>query len=881
MSSCASAKNCSTGSSVSRDDRAELLVVPVALGERLLEDRRVRGHADDGVLLHQAGELARLQHLARERVHPDAHAVLAQLVQSRSAHLVSLARVASRRRASRAPRPSPTVPDTGPRRRTSRRGSGRTSSPASDGPTTSEPRQSTFMSSCSTPWCAEYTSWQIAARIPGIFEAAIDAPTPEPQTSTPRSARPPRIAAADVAREVGVVDAHGVGLDAEVDDLVARGLDRVDAPPRAAARRGGRTPTATFIAALRYAIEGSGTTDEGAAMDDRELWRELGQQLRVDAVRASAKAGSGHPTSSMSAADLAAVLLAAHLRYDFDDPHDPRERPARLLEGPRVAARLRAVPRRRRAHARRSSARTASSAVRLEGHPVPVLPWVDVATGSLGQGLPIGVGMAIAGKRLNRLPFRVWVICGDSEMAEGSMWEAAEHAAFYELDNLDRDRRRQPARPARRDHARLGPLLVHAALRGVRLARDRDRRARRRGDRRRLPRGRGDDRPADGDRRAHDQGQGLLEGRERERLARQGDRRGGDRGARRASATSRSTSRKPEPGDVAPVRRPSRSTWPAYEVGTQGLDAQGVRRGARGARRRATATVVALDGEVSNSTFAEIFAKAHPERFVEMYIAEQQMVAAAVGMQVLGWKPFCSTFAAFLSAARTTSSAWRAVSRRDAQALRLARRRLDRRGRPVADGARGPRRVPRDPRLDRALPVRRQPDGRRSSARWRTSTASRTSARRAGTRPSSTRADETFPVGGSKTLRDGDDVAIVAAGITLHEALSAADALAEEGISARVIDCYSVKPIDGETLAALADADRDRRGPLGGGRSRRGRALGARASRRATARVTRARGARAAAVGQAGASCSPPRGSTPTHIAEAARALVTAAVGVV
>src|SRR5919197_2558193 len=73
---------------------------------------------------------------------------------------------------------------------------------------------------------------------------------------------------------------------------------------------------------------------------------------------------------------------------------------------------------------------------RLQGHPTPLLPWVDVATGSLGQGLPDAVGVALAGKKLEQLPYRVWVLCGDSELAEGSMWEAVEHAAFYGLDNL-------------------------------------------------------------------------------------------------------------------------------------------------------------------------------------------------------------------------------------------------------------------------------------------------------------------------------------------------------------------------------------------------------------------------------------------------------------
>src|ERR687895_284409 len=170
-------------------------------------------------------------------------------------------------------------------------------------------------------------------------------------------------------------------------------------------------------------------------MDERDLWRELGQQLRVDAVRASAKAGSGHPTSSMSAADLAAVLLAAHFRYDLDDPKSPANDRLVFSKGhasPLVYGLFRAAG----ALSEEEFMTYRQFGSRLQGHPTPVLPWVDVATCSPCHGLPIGVGMALAGKRLDRLPFRVWVICGDSEMAEGSMWEALEHAAFYELDNL-------------------------------------------------------------------------------------------------------------------------------------------------------------------------------------------------------------------------------------------------------------------------------------------------------------------------------------------------------------------------------------------------------------------------------------------------------------
>src|SRR5512146_2057899 len=162
---------------------------------------------------------------------------------------------------------------------------------------------------------------------------------------------------------------------------------------------------------------------------------ELAQQLRVDSVRCSAAASSGHPTSSMSAADLMAVLLARHLRYDFAEPKAPGNDHLIFSKGhasPLYYAMLRAVG----AIGEEELFRYRTLRSRLEGYPTPRLPWVDVATGSLGQGLPIGVGIAMAGQRLDRLPYRVWVLCGDGELAEGSIWEAAEQAGHSRLDNL-------------------------------------------------------------------------------------------------------------------------------------------------------------------------------------------------------------------------------------------------------------------------------------------------------------------------------------------------------------------------------------------------------------------------------------------------------------
>jgi transketolase len=175
---------------------------------------------------------------------------------------------------------------------------------------------------------------------------------------------------------------------------------------------------------------------EPAAVTGLDTVAELAAQLRVDSVRSSTSAGSGHPTSSMSAADLLAVLITRHLRYDWDEPDLPvndhmifsKGHASPLLysvfKGVGVVSEDELLTGYRR------------FGQRLEGHPTPILPWVDVATGSLGQGLPDGVGVALAGKYLERLPYRVWVLCGDSELAEGSIWEAFDKASYYGLSNL-------------------------------------------------------------------------------------------------------------------------------------------------------------------------------------------------------------------------------------------------------------------------------------------------------------------------------------------------------------------------------------------------------------------------------------------------------------
>ena len=210
-------------------------------------------------------------------------------------------------------------------------------------------------------------------------------------------------------------------------------------------------------------------------MEGPELWRELGQQLRVDSIRAAAVTKSGHPTSSMSAADLMAVLLAKYLRYDFDEPDNPANDHLIFSKGhasPLLYSMFKAAG----AISDEELLTFRVFGSRLQGHPTPAIPWVDVATGSLGQGLPFSVGIGLAGKRLDRLPYRIWCLCGDSEMAEGSMWEAFEHAAFYGLDNLTAiiDVNKFGQRGETMHGWDLDSYANRA--RGLRLARDRDRR---------------------------------------------------------------------------------------------------------------------------------------------------------------------------------------------------------------------------------------------------------------------------------------------------------------------------------------------------------------------------------------------------------------------
>ncbi len=540
-------------------------------------------------------------------------------------------------------------------------------------------------------------------------------------------------------------------------------------------------------------------------MSDSDLWRELGQQLRVDSIRASAVPNSGHPTSSMSAADLMAVLFAKHYRYDFDNPEDPRNDHLVFSKG-HASPLFYALYKAAGALTDEELLTFRKFGSKLEGHPVPVFPWVDVATGSLGQGLPFSVGIALAGKRLDQLPYRVWVLCGDSEMAEGSMWEAFEHGAYEKLDNLtaiiDVNRLGQRGETmhgwdldsyAKRAEA-FGwhaieidghdveaidaayteaiattgtPTVIVAKTikgKGVKAVENKE----------------------GWHGKALDDPEAAIE------------ELGGIRNIV-LDVAKPDFEGKPHVFETGPLELP---TWElGDEVATRraygdALKALGDGRG----------DVVALDGEVSNSTYADIFGKAHPERFFEMFIAEQQLVAAAVGLQVRNWKPFASTFAAFFSRAYDFVR-MAAVSRAE---IKLVGSHAG-----VSIGEDGPSQMA----LEDLASLRAvfsstvlYPSDANQTAKLVATMADLSGISYMRTTRAETPViygpDEEFPVGGCKVVRssDSDDVTLIGAGITLHEALKAADTLAEGGVHARVIDLYSVKPIDEETLRASAEA---------------------------------------------------------------------------
>ncbi|MFE3038068.1 transketolase [Streptomyces canus] len=532
---------------------------------------------------------------------------------------------------------------------------------------------------------------------------------------------------------------------------------------------------------------------------------ELAQQLRVDSVRASAAAGSGHPTSSMSAADLMAVLLANHFRYDFDRPEHPGNDRFVLSKGhasPLLYAAYKAVG----AVDDEELLTFRKLGSRLEGHPTPrKLPWVETATGSLGQGLPVGVGIALSGKRLDRSDYRVWVLCGDSELAEGSIWEAAEHAGHEHLDNLtaivdvNRLGQRGPTRHghdldayARRFQA-FGWHTVEVDGHDVDA----------------IDRAYGEAESTKGQPTAIIartlKGKGVADIEDREGLHGKPLKNADDAIEELGGVRDlRVQVHEPPAARILHAVRAGHVDLPTWETGEEVAtrDAYGQALAALGTGR---GDVVALDGEVGDSTRTEYFAKEHADRYFECYIAEQQMVAAAVGLAARGWVPYAGTFAAFLTRAydfvRMASISGAGINLVGSHAG-------------VAIGQDGPSQMGlEDLAMMRAIhgSTVLYPCDANQTARLIAQMADLDGIRYLrtgrGESPVIYGADEEFPIGGSKVLRfsQSDRLTVVAAGVTVPEALKAAEALEQEGIRVRVVDLYSVKPVDRATLRQAAE----------------------------------------------------------------------------
>ncbi len=540
-------------------------------------------------------------------------------------------------------------------------------------------------------------------------------------------------------------------------------------------------------------------------MNDRiQPWNDLAAQIAVDSIRCTTQAGSGHPTSSMSCAHLLAVLYADHLRTDVADPTHPANDRFIMSKGhaaPALYSALKAIG--AIDDELLMSLRAMHSPIQGHPAPVPELPWIDVASGSLGQGLAVGLGMALT-MRLDGSPGRVWVLLGDSEMAEGSVWEAMEAAAFHEVGSLtaivdlNRLGQRGPTMHgwqgdvfARRAQA-FGWSTIEVDGHDVAAidAAYRDAVA--------------DDAPTMIVARTH-KGHGVSFLQDEEGWhgkAVPADRAGQaieELGGIRSIVVTPPMHAEFTPLELGDV---TTAPAPAYTEPIATRKAFGETLAWLAGHR---ADVVVLDGEVGNSTHTEDFEAVAPERFFQMYIAEQCMVGAQTGMQALGKTAFSASFGAFLTRAADIVRMG-AISRAD---LRIAGSHAG-----VSIGEDGPSQMAvEDLATFRALDsstVLYPADG---NATVRLVTAMcdlggivylRTT--REAT-PALYTPDERFPIGGSKTLRSsGDDsVTLVGAGVTLVACLEAADRLLAEGVSARVIDAYSIKPIDAATLRAAID----------------------------------------------------------------------------
>ncbi len=532
--------------------------------------------------------------------------------------------------------------------------------------------------------------------------------------------------------------------------------------------------------------------------------------LRIESVRSTSEAGSGHPSSCASAADIVAVLFFSVMRYDPKDPKAPNHDRFVLSKG-HAAPLLYAAWAEAGLFPKSDLLKLRTLASDLEGHPTPRLPFVDIATGSLGQGLSAGVGMALNAKRLDKTDYRTYVLLGDGESVEGSVWEAIEVAQYNKLDNLC----------AIVDINRLGqsdPTMLQHDLEAYRsrwagfgwqaltvdghdisaLLDAFEEAARTKGKPTvvlaRTYKGRGisfiENSP-------DWHGKPLKKGEETQKAIEELTARLQPNGAEIVVRKPSSQPAAPQPaGPMAPP-----SYKPGDTVATR--EAFGAALAALG---EANPLVVGLDADVKNSTYTDKFGKKFPERFFENFIAEQNMIGAAAGLAACGKIPFAATFACFLTRAYDFIR-MAAISQSN---IKLVGTHVG-----VSIGEDGPSQMGlEDIAMLGAQPgvVVLYPSDATSMYRLVEAAASHRGMvyLRAG-RPKSPvlyGPEERFQIGGSKIVRQSasDKLTIVAAGVTLFEALKAYDQLQSAGIAARVIDLYSVAPIDRATLMDSARA---------------------------------------------------------------------------
>ncbi len=544
-------------------------------------------------------------------------------------------------------------------------------------------------------------------------------------------------------------------------------------------------------------------------MADVEKLKKLATLIRYYILTMTTEAGSGHPTSSLSGTELMACLLFGGIfRFDADHPNAPNNDRLIFSKGhasPLFYALWAAAG--ELTEKDLSTYRKFGSP--LEGHPTVAFPFAEAATGSLGQGLSIGVGMALNAKYLDKLPYKTYVLLGDSEMAEGSQWEAMEIAAYYKLDNLigvlDVNRLGQRGETMygwdlnvyEKRISSFGwktilldghsvPEILSAyqeALRGA-------------------------DQPVMLIAKTI-KGKGVsfienkngwhgkpLKKEECDRALKElGDIDKSVRGEISLPEDLKPKEGVPK-GVVKKIDYPADKPVPTRKAYGNAL----VRIFPEFPH------LVSLDGEVSNSTYAEIFKEAYPDRFFEMYIAEQNMVGAALGLSRRGKIPFASTFAAFFTRAFDQIR----MSQYSDANIKFVGSHAG-----VSIGEDGPSQMGlEDIAIFRTIlnSVVLYPCDAVSTEKLVEEAAKhdgivyiRTTRKET---PILYRPDEPFKIGGSKVLRKGerDVVTVIGAGVTLYEALEAYETLKKEGILIRVVDLYSIKPIDETTLREAANA---------------------------------------------------------------------------